>query len=379
MSKNNFFLLNKLTILILSYNRQKFAIRNMKYWSGTNVSVILIDGSQKKIDKDILSKFHKNIIYIHSPKDYVKRIKSFLYKIKTKYVILGCDDEFYIPSALNSCLKNLIKDRELSACGGFVWGFEFKNKLMLGFNAYPSLKKIFLSESDPNIRLQKHFSNYTTIHYYSVCRTDLFKIAIKEVFKKNSPVYDCYAMSEILLEFLICYSGKSKVIPELMTLRSGENIGINSLNPDEKVGFNFFNKKILERFDYWWLDKNNKLKKDQLINFVKLCCKKIDSINRNMFPCNIANIFENYVKFLQKDKKPFYIYFKSFYRYFPLFLRDNIKELLKYFGYFEDNLRKTNMLKSINLLKKEKVFVDLNQLKNIDKILKDFYNYKLLK
>jgi energy-coupling factor transporter ATP-binding protein EcfA2 len=204
-------------------------------------------------------------------------------------------------------------------------------------------------------------------------------ITIEEVFKKNSPINDCYAMSEILFEFLMCYSGKSKVIPELMTLRSGENIGFNSLNPDENISFNFFNKKIDERLDYWWLDKNNKLKKDQLINFVKLCCKKIDSINKNIFSCNVENIFENYVKFLQKEKKPFYIYFKSLYRYFPLFLRNNVKELLKYFGYFEDNLKKTNILKSINLLKKKKIRVDLNQLKNIDKILKNFYNYKLLK
>jgi len=361
MSKNNFTLLSKLTILILSYNRQKFAIRNMQYWSGTNVSVILIDGSQKKIDKDILSKLHKNIIYIHSPKDYAKRIKSFLYKIKTKYVILGCDDEFYIPSALNSCLKNLIKDRELSVCGGFVWGFEFKNKLMLGYNVYPERKKVFLSELDPNIRLQKHFSDYCIIHYYSVCRTDLFQIAIEEVFKKNSPINNnCYAMSEILFEFLMCYSGKSKIIPELMTLRSNENIGFNSLNPDENIGFNFFNKKIDERFDYWWLDKNNKLKKDQLINFVKLSCKKIDSINKNIFSCNVENIFKNYVEFLQKKKKPFYIYFKSLYRPFPLFLRNNIKELLKYLGYFEDNVKKINMFKSINLLKKKKIFFYVN-------------------
>ena len=378
MSKNNFTLLNKLTILILSYNRQKFAIRTMQYWSGSNVNIILIDGSQKRIDKDTLCKFHKNIIYIHSPKDYVKRIKSFLYKIKTKYVILGCDDEFYIPSALNSCLKNLIKERELSACGGFVWGFEFKNKLMLGFNVYPDRKKFFLSELDPNIRLQKHFSYYDCTHYYSVCRTDLFKIIIEEVFKKKS-LYGISGIHEILLEFLMCYSAKSKVIPELMLLRSDENKSTYNLKNDKIVGLNYFKKNILERFDYWWLDKNNKLKKDELINFVKLCCKKIDKINKNIFPCNVENIFENYVKFLQKDKKPFYIYFKSLQRYFPVFIRENIKELLKHFGYFKDNVKKINMFKSINLLKKKKVFVDVNQLKNIENIVKDFYNNKPLK
>jgi len=345
----------------------------MQYWSGSNVSIILIDGSQKRIDKDILCKFHKNIIYIHSPKDYSKRIKSFLYKIKTEYVILGCDDEFYIPSALNSCLKNLIKERELSVCGGLVWGFEFNNKSMLGFDVYPERKKIFLSQLNPNIRLQKHFSNYNSTHIYSVCRTDLFKIIVEEVFKKKSPYDDCYCIHEILFEFLMCYSGKSKVIPELMTLRSGENENIYWLKYDEKIGLNFFKKKyIFERLDYWWLDKNNKSKKDELIKFVKLCYKKIDTINKNIFPCNVENIFENYVKFLQKNKKPFYIYFKLFYRYLPLFLRENIKELFKPFGYFKDNFKKINMFKSINLLKK-KAYVDVNQLKNIENIVKDFY------
>jgi hypothetical protein len=37
------------------------------------------------------------------------------------------------------------------------------------------------------------------------------------------------------------------------------------------------------------------------------------------------------------------------------------------------------MFKSINLLKKKKVFVDVNQLKNIENIVKDFYNNKPLK
>ena len=41
--------LDKITIVILSYNRHKSLIRTLHYWSKINVKVIIFDGSQLPI------------------------------------------------------------------------------------------------------------------------------------------------------------------------------------------------------------------------------------------------------------------------------------------------------------------------------------------
>ena len=43
----------------------------------------------------------KNITYIHNPEDFIADYYH-LQKSKTKYVMLGCDDEFYIPQLKNA-------------------------------------------------------------------------------------------------------------------------------------------------------------------------------------------------------------------------------------------------------------------------------------
>ena len=110
LEKSKFNFLEKLTIVIPTYNRQVFALRCMQYWSGTNVNIVVIDGTEKNIDSVIVSQLEPNIKYIHGPACYYKRMLSIVDLVKTEYVLIGCDDEFYIPSAINSCIIKLSLD-----------------------------------------------------------------------------------------------------------------------------------------------------------------------------------------------------------------------------------------------------------------------------
>ena len=48
-------ILNKLTILIPTYNRGKYLKQTIKYWSDYNVKLIVLDGSDQKFEDNCLS------------------------------------------------------------------------------------------------------------------------------------------------------------------------------------------------------------------------------------------------------------------------------------------------------------------------------------
>ena len=47
--------LQKLTIVILTYNRPKYLKRTIKYWLNYNIKLLIIDGSDFKLDDPILN------------------------------------------------------------------------------------------------------------------------------------------------------------------------------------------------------------------------------------------------------------------------------------------------------------------------------------
>ena len=114
MNKN---LLQKLTIVIFSYNRHRLLKRSAKYWSNYNVKIVILDGSSIKLDDPCLKS--KNIKYIHDPRTLYERLLSSPNYIDTEFMILACDDEFYLPSALSTCVEILSKSITNKKLGNF--------------------------------------------------------------------------------------------------------------------------------------------------------------------------------------------------------------------------------------------------------------------
>ena len=121
--------LEKLTIVIFSYNRHKYLKRTIKYWSDYNVKLLVLDGSDIKLEDPCLN--IKNIRYIYGPKDLYGRVLSSINYIDTEFMMLACDDEFYLPSALSTCIEFLSKESS----------FLVVEDAQLGFT---QIKKIFL-------------------------------------------------------------------------------------------------------------------------------------------------------------------------------------------------------------------------------------------
>ena len=176
-------ILNKLTIVIVSYNRQKYLKRIIKFWSNYKVNILIVDGSSNKLEDDFTN--HKNLTYIHSQKNLFERYMKSVDFIRTEFVILACDDEFYLPSALRSCINFLLLNPSYSSCGGRAIGFRTKEKKIFGIRQYLKLKDFDLIDNNAKVRAHTHFSAYVPAHFYSVIKTNIWKIVISNVFKKN--------------------------------------------------------------------------------------------------------------------------------------------------------------------------------------------------
>ena len=260
--------LSKLTLVMPTCRRQDFVLRNIEYWSKTDVKIIILDDSPKSIENEIINKFNKNIKYIHCQKSYSDRLEIATNEIKTKYVQLICDDEFYIISALESCLDELENDDTLISCNGccLKFNYEKKNNSVYSNIVYEPLsyKYNYTMISDPIDRISNFMENYIPFLMYGIVRSEIWKKAFSIPSKRK---FNFFAYEEYQINIFLSLVGKSKVLRELSWLRSsGETLPTREKFIDKKQ------PPVL--FDNWW-DQNY----EEKANFVKT--QLISNVSRN--------------------------------------------------------------------------------------------------
>lgn len=279
MNNLNYFSLEKLTLVIFTFNRHSLLVRTLNYWSNYNIKLIVLDGSSMRLKNRCLQS--KNIKYIYDTRGLYERLLSSVNHIDTEFVILGSDDEFYLPSALESCIKFLLKEPTFTSCGGRAIGFISDKGKILGVKQYTRLKNFCLDNQNGNLRALMHFSNYVPAHFYSVMRSSIWNKISKYVFEKN---YELSAAHELQLEYLATIAGKSKIIPELLWLR---NKGVPPIN-------NFEMKKVEKR--QWWFDNKYQLEKDDFIKRMKQASNELlNDQNYELDDDLISKSFEAYL------------------------------------------------------------------------------------
>ena len=346
-------ILNKLTIVIISYNRQKYLKRIIKFWSNYKVNILIIDGSLNKLEDDYIN--HKNLTYIHSQKSLYERYLNSVDFIKTEFVILACDDEFYLPSALRSCINFLLSNPSYSSCGGRAIGFRTKEKKIFGIRQYSKLKDFDLIDNNAKVRAHTHFSAYVPAHFYSVITTNIWKIVISNVLKKK---FNFFASFELQVEFLITISGKSKIISELMWLRNNEEPKIN-INSDPKI-------------DIWWNNRKFEKEKEIFLYNMKKIVNKLDlNQESKLDEHTIKNIFETYVQKINQNTKKTYL--RKISKLIPYEIKQLIKFIKKWYHIksyrYRPIVNEKNFSEEIKVLEKEKTFINQEELNKITSIL----------
>ena len=67
-------MLKDLSIVIPTYNRQQYALRNIHYWSNRGPEIHVLDGSAVPVRDELLSSVGPNIHYHHWPISMIGRI-----------------------------------------------------------------------------------------------------------------------------------------------------------------------------------------------------------------------------------------------------------------------------------------------------------------
>tara|TARA_B100000989_G_scaffold83491_1_gene59810 strand:+ start:2740 stop:3816 length:1077 start_codon:yes stop_codon:yes gene_type:complete len=351
--------LEKLTIVIFSYNRQRCLQRSIDYWLNYNVKILILDGSETKLDVSHLN--NKNITYIYDPRSLHDRLLSSINYIDTEFVMLSADDEFYLPSAISSCINFLLNNSNFSSCGGRAVKFYTKKNQVNGYKCYPGLENLALDDDNAIKRVKKHFSKYVPAHFYSVTRSNIFKIICKNVFEKN---YKVYSFFELQFEFLVMVSGKSKIIPELMWLRNKEEIQIEVKYPKQAYPI---------RLEEWWYKKEKENDKKDFLKRTKNICDNLSS-NEDFEEKIISEIFETYINSRKKITPKKNNIFKSFLKLIP----QKIKNFIKLIIFWDQikNLKLKSLLHEAHLLENQNVIVNYIELDKVISIINSWKNYK---
>jgi glycosyltransferase domain-containing protein len=350
--------LKHLTIVIPTFNRQEFALRNMSYWQGTPVSVCVLDGSQKPIRRELLSQFSENISYFHLPISYVARIEYVQSKLKTRYTVLMGDDEFYLPSGLATAIAELETATDLISCMGRALGFEMFENEVVGYPVYDRLNGYFLDLDDDAERMKFHMENYVPSTIYSVMRTEAWKVAWEPIFRKEFPAW---GQIEVCFELAASFLGKSRVVPELVWLRSGEVSTVRSTD----ISLHGC------RFSDWWEDRDRAESHNELLHNLALSLR---SEHPGAIKADLIDAINLFVVFDRKENS--YRSFEYAKLKLLLLLRDYIPEALKRFLKKHLITRKNSLISEVANLVSSGVHVNTDEVMNIRRLLLSFHQMR---
>jgi glycosyltransferase domain-containing protein len=225
-------------------------MRNMRYWSGRGVTLLVLDGSRNSIESELISELKPNIQYHHLPVSVHDRLGRSIDMIDSEYIALCGDDEFFSPNGLENCISELEKDEALVSCMGRCVLFDPSGSALVGRPSYLEMKDYALMHDDPIERMVAHMGNYTCSTIYSVIKAPVWKHALSD-FSKHK--FHVFSLDEYLFEMVVAFMGKSKVIPNLYWFRSMEN------------------ERIIQnenKFNVWWNRISSKSEKEEFINLV---------------------------------------------------------------------------------------------------------------
>lgn len=218
-------LLSKLTIIIITYNRQPYALRNMQFWSNNPAKVIVIDGSDSLLTSQIISSFGSNITYIHKIAPFNERVLLATEMIATPYAMLCCDDDFMLPSGIVDCVNFLESHLDYTACNGRIIGFEPKEE---GLRLWPEKahhKNHIVYHDSLDKRIKFHLENFSITTIYGVHRTESLIYCLKF---SSGYTYSSPYVWETFFELLSAGFGKSFVLSSPTRLSSQENLPISN-------------------------------------------------------------------------------------------------------------------------------------------------------
>jgi glycosyltransferase domain-containing protein len=263
-----------ITIIIPSYERASYLTRQVEYWEGTHVQLIMLDGSRNPCQFKM--PLPDNILYIHMPESIEKRLKYASTLIKTDYAALLSDDEFFLQSGVEACINFLEENKDFVSCKGAALGFEYRSGLVMSSNVYPDLRaENSITDQFFGDRISSHLSPYLMATLWAVMRKDVFVATLRSM-GAGGP-YASAAVGEVQTSLLTSYFGKCKVLNILFWLRSYENKNIWWSFGRESFCDWYLNPSNLAEVEFFFSSMESELTAEMRVAFRKQAMRAIDA------------------------------------------------------------------------------------------------------
>jgi glycosyltransferase domain-containing protein len=203
-----------LTICIFTRNRPDQLANKLRYWEHLGVSVIVLDASDQKFDYN----FNLNTTYLHClgmPID--ARLIMFAKLVKTKYMLLSPDDDFFLPEALEICLNYLEVNPDYSSVQGLRIRLIRDPKLRWIPDYTKQADLVFDSEN----LIERLRNMSVSMHYvYAIQRTNVFGKIVDCLTDTQTSKRDADAKIELVFNYLLPLFGKHRILPVLYSART---------------------------------------------------------------------------------------------------------------------------------------------------------------
>lgn len=203
-----------LTICIFTRNRPNQLSNTTRYWGRLGVSVIILDASDQKLDFE----FDSNVTYLHTPGVPIEaRFIMFAKLVKTKYILLSPDDDFFLPGGLEICLNYLEDNSDYSSVQGLRIRLIRDPKLRWIPDYTKQAELVF--DSDDLIERLRLMS--ISMHYmYAILRTDNFIEIVNCLEDTQTSKRDADAKIELVFNYLLPLFGKHRILPVFYSART---------------------------------------------------------------------------------------------------------------------------------------------------------------
>lgn len=248
-------LLDKLTVVIPSFERQEYLLRAIAYWVDAPVKVVVVDGSSNPLSAEALEAIQSlnNILYIHDVSGMPSRLQVAAQHVTTEYAVMMADDEFYLKQGIYAVIEKLEDNLDAVGCIGqsVRFGLGGASGVQYGFG-YPhedySIRQNYVDE-----RLIAAMTEYNAATCYAVLRRDCWIRSWGAIGNWSSPY-----VGEIQQALTTYICGKFMSVNALYWLRSFE---VPPVHDNLQ-----FNRKL--RFSEWWTSKRFNKERDAFVDFL---------------------------------------------------------------------------------------------------------------
>jgi glycosyltransferase domain-containing protein len=238
--------LNRLTIIIITYRRYPFLKRLLKFYETyqSEARFLVLDSSSDYPEdpelKELLSRDHVTWKRFDSTTFFAQKISEGCKHIETEYAVLCADDDFLIPTALTACINFLAEHMDYASTLGLDFLHSGGPEVRTGFFRITPLSKGSSSEEKTALeRIQSYLSGKTGRYpMYAVHRTSTFC----NIWNETTKYVTDWGLSELFPCSLSFAFGKMKILPVFYVSREPNSYNwyderkFNDMFSDEKLG-----------------------------------------------------------------------------------------------------------------------------------------------